>query len=222
LLIPLAALIGGLWLLRHDSHPHLRWYVLAGVAIFGTELPRMDTLHLAWSVPILLVVGVIALDRVALPYAVLAVAAALALLAPVWTDRLSYLGQGAFAPVADVQAPARTAADTNGVIADIQQRTAPGEPIFVYPTSPLLYVLADRPNPTAFDHLNPGAATDAQLANVIADLQRSHTRLVVMNDFWQSAWGPPGNNVALEDWLNTHYTEVARDGAYRVLIASGL
>jgi hypothetical protein len=135
--------------------------------------------------------------------------------------RLTFFAEP-FAPVADVEAPAETATDLNHLVADIQQRTAPGEPIFVYPTSPLVYVLAGRPNPTEFDHLNPGAATPAQLQQVVTDLQGSHTRLVVISDFWEKVWGPPDDNALLEDWLSAHYTEVARDGDYRVLMASDL
>jgi hypothetical protein len=221
LLIPLAAILGGVWLLRRDSHPTLRWYLLAGLAVFGTELPRMDTLHLAWSTPILLVVGAIALSRLSWPFAAAALVGAVLVLAPTWTDRLAYLGQP-FAPVADVVAPAQSAADLTDLLAEIQQRTRPGEPIFVYPTSPLVYVLAARPNPTRFDHLNPGAASPQQLDQVIGDLQRSGTRLVVISDFWESVWGPPETNALLEDWINAHYTDVARHGAYRVLMASGL
>ncbi|HEY2593064.1 MAG TPA: glycosyltransferase family 39 protein [Chloroflexota bacterium] len=221
LLIPLAAVVGGVWLVRHDSHPTLRWYLLAGLALFATEFPRMDTLHLAWSAPVLLVLGAIALSHLAWPFAALSLVGAMALLAPTWSARLTYFAQP-LAPVADVVARTQTSADLESLIADIQQRTRPGEPIFVYPTSPLVYVLADRPNPTRFDHLNPGAATPEQVDQVIADLQRSGTRLIVISDFWESVWGPPGDNAALEDFIAAHYTEIARHGAYRVLIASGL
>jgi hypothetical protein len=221
ILIPLAAILGGVWVLRRDSHPLLRWYLLAGVALFATQFPRMDTLHLAWSTPLLLVLGAVALSRLVWPVALVGLTLSLALLAPIWIGRLESLSEP-LAPVAGVRAPLQTAADLHDLVADIQQRTAPSEPIFVYPTSPLVYVLADRPNPTRFDHLNPGAASPAQLQSLIADLQRSQTRLVVISDFWEAAWGPPGENAMLEDWLNTHYAEVAQHGAYRVLVPSGL
>jgi hypothetical protein len=222
ILIPLAAIAGGVWLLARDAHPALRWYVLAGLALFATEFPRLDTLHLMWSTPLLLVVGAIALSRASWPAATLALLATVVLLAPTWTERLTFVTQP-FSPVADVQPTTQTAADLSGLVADIQQRTQPGEPIFVYPTSPLVYVLADRPNPTRFDHLNPAAATPSQLEQVADDLQRSNTRLIVISDFWESNWGPPGDNAILEGWLSAHYpVEVAHDGAYRVLMASSL
>ena len=98
-------------------------------------------------------------------------------------------------------------------------RTAPEEPIFVYPTSPLLYVLSQRRNPTRFDHLNPGAASPADIDQVIADIQSSHVPVVVVSDFWEGVWGSPGANAVLETWIDAHYREVARHGAYRVLTA---
>jgi hypothetical protein len=213
LLIPLACLIGGFVLVRREAG----WLLLAGACLLMTQVPRMDTLHLAWSAPLLLVVGAAALAR-APAQVVAASLASMALLAvPVLNSRASPLRTERVASVAGVEVPRATASDLQGALDQIAQRTAPGEPIFVYPTSPLLYALAGRPNPTRFDHLNPGAATPAQIQATIADLERSDVRLVVVSDFWRTAWGPPGPNAALEDWLEQHYTAVAGAGSYRVL-----
>jgi hypothetical protein len=183
----------------------------------------MDTVHLVWAAPLLLVIGGIALDRLAWPLSAVSLALVAVLLAPTWTDRLAYLGEPrATVASAGVAAPTQTALDTDAVVAQVQQRSQPGEPIFVYPTSPLLYVLADRPNPTAFDHLNPGAATPAQLSQLVDDLTRRQPPVVVISDFWEGVWGPPGDNAVLEDWLNAHYVEVARAGAYRILAVRSL
>jgi hypothetical protein len=216
LLIPLVALIGGLGCLRHDSSPYLRWYLVAATALFLTEFPRMDTLHLAWSTPLLLVVGAIAFERAPRPIAVLAAVAVAALLWPGLASRLAYVAEPR-ARLADVTAPSDTVFEIQAVLDDVHQRTRPGQPLFAYPTSPLLYVLADRPNPTRFDHLNPGAADPAQINQVIADLERAYVPVLVISDFWEAGWGPPGGNAPLESYLASHYTEVARHGPYRVL-----
>jgi hypothetical protein len=240
-LVPLACLAGGLWLARRNPAPteetpqpassenpldvkRLRWYLLAGVAIFGTQYPRMDTLHLAWSAPLLLVIGAAIVDRLKPAVASLAMLGLLALSWPTLASRVSSLTDRPLVPIstnvrfaAGLDVPQATANDLEGIVADIQQRTQPGEPIFVYPTSPLLYVLAERPNPTRFDHLNPGAATPRQIQGVIADLDTAHVRLVVVSDFWQAVWGPPGPNAPLEDWLAGRFAEVSRYGAYRVM-----
>jgi hypothetical protein len=217
LLIPLAVVLGGLWLLRRDSHPHLRLYLLAGLALMLTEFPRMDTLHLIWATPLLLVVAAIALERVPRAVAIACLVVTGVLLWPTLSARLTLVSLPR-SQVDGVWAPAQTAADLQPTLDDIRQRSQPGEPIFVYPSSPLLYVLADRPNPTRFDHLNPGAASPQQVQQVIADLERANARVVVISDFWEAAWGDPGPNAALESWIAAHYSEVARHGAYRVLV----
>jgi hypothetical protein len=217
LLIPLAAIVGAVWLIRRDSNPHLRVYLLCGVALFLTEFPRMDTLHLLWSAPLLLVLGAVTLERLPRGTALACLAATVVLLWPNFSSRLAFLALPR-AALDDVQAPLQTALDIQGAVDDVRARTQPGEPLFVYPTSPLLYVLADRPNPTRFDHLNPGAASPAQIEQLIAELERSNTRVVVISDFWDSVWGAPGANAELEAYLAGHFTEVDRHGPYRVLI----
>ena len=99
----------------------------------------------------------------------------------------------------------------------VAANSAPGEPIFVYPTSPLLYVLADRPNPTRFAHLYPGAATPAELNDVIASLDRFPIQLVVVFESDLAYWGPPEDNAPLESYLVDHYHPVAQFDEYRVL-----
>lgn len=219
ILIPLACLAAGVWLLRNDSHPHLRLYLLAGSALFLTELPRVDTLHLLWSAPLLLVIGAVALERIPRRLALLSLAATAVLLWPNLSSRVSYTALPR-APVDGVDAPMQTASDIQSTLDDIQARTQAGEPIFVYPTSPLLYVLANRPNPTRFDHLNPGAATPEQLDQVIADLHAANVHLAVISDFWIATWGPPGANAVLQTWLEQRYVEVGRHGPYRLLAAA--
>ena len=213
LLIPLACLIGGLLLVRREAG----WLLLAGGCLLMTQYPRMDTLHLAWSAPLLLVVGAAALARAPAQVVAASLASVALLAVPVLNSRAGPLRTERVAVAAGVEVPRATARDLQGALDQIAQRTAAGEPIFVYPTSPLLYALAGRPNPTRFDHLNPGAATAAQIQATIADLERSDVRLVVVSDFWRAAWGPPGPNTTLEDWLAQHYTPVATAGSYRVL-----
>jgi hypothetical protein len=221
LLIPVGCLVGGLWLVRRSADPRVRWYLVAGSALLLTEFPRMDALHLAWSAPLLLVPGVAALSRMRAVFAGIALAGAVALVSPTVTSRLAYVAAPR-ALIDGLDAPSQTAADLDALVADVQQRTSPGQPIFVYPTSPLVYVLTERRNPTRFDHLNPGAATPAEIDATIANLSAAAPRLVVVSDYWRTGWGPPGANAPLEAWLaGTFSVEVARHGPYRVLM-SGL
>jgi hypothetical protein len=102
----------------------------------------------------------------------------------------------------------------------VRANTAPGEPIFIYPSSPLVYVAADRPNPTRFAHLYPGAASAEEVQGVIAALSQIPVRIVVVSGAELAFWGPPAGNQPLEAYLAQSYREVARFGSYRVLTRS--
>jgi len=222
IVIPILCLLGGVATWRATREPRLRWYVLAGAGLFLTQYPRSDSLHLAWSAPLLLVVGTVALQRVRPLAAGVLVAWATFLCVPILQYRVDQVAQATVAiqgiPGANaLRVPAQTWSDLLNTIAEIQHRTAPSEPILVYPSSPLLYALSARPNPTRFDHLNPGAATPVQLQQAIEQLRAADVRLIVVSDYWRHAWGPPGGNASLEEWLFGRFQEVARFGPYRVL-----
>ena len=95
--------------------------------------------------------------------------------------------------------------------------TSPGEAIFVYPSSPLLYVLANRPNPTRYSHVYPGMST-ADQQRLASTLDRARVRIVVVSDAWVDFWGSTEGDSVLDAYLNTNFQEQARFGVYRVLI----
>jgi hypothetical protein len=121
------------------------------------------------------------------------------------------------ASVAGMTVPAPEASRLVAAADYISANTRPGEPIFVYPTAPLLYVLAERPNPTRFDHLYPGAASPSELSSVIDALEATPVNLVVVSESQLLFWGPPAQNSALEDYLANNYAPVAQFGDYYVL-----
>ena len=57
-----------------------------------------------------------------------------------------------------VRVTAQQARDLGELLAALRARTAPGEPIFVWPAETGIYFLADRPNPTRFGQLVPTEA----------------------------------------------------------------
>ena len=114
--------------------------------------------------------------------------------------------------------PSEQAATLLAAIRFVRANTAPDEPIFVYPSSPLVYVASDRPNPTRFTHLYPGAASAQELQGVIAALDQTPVRIVVVSGAELAFWGPPAGNQPLEAYLAGTYREVARFGSYRVLM----
>ncbi|MBV9325389.1 MAG: hypothetical protein JO352_16575 [Chloroflexi bacterium] len=117
--------------------------------------------------------------------------------------------------VAGISVPTPEASRLIAAAQYVSANTRPREPIFVYPTAPLLYVLADRPNPTRFAHLYPGAASPSELTTVIGELAR--VNLVVVSESQLLFWGKPAQNTDLETYLANNYTPVAQFGDYYVL-----
>lgn len=69
---------------------------------------------------------------------------------------------------------------TDDLVAEVRRRTQPGEPIVVLPWYPIVYFLAERPNPTRYDWLFPGyLTTDSAVAAFIDDIDRSSAQVVV-------------------------------------------
>jgi hypothetical protein len=111
--------------------------------------------------------------------------------------------------------------DLASVIDHLRQTTAPGEPIFVYPTSPLLYVLADRPNPTRYGHLYPGTVPRNDLVELVDALDKSAVRTVVLSEHSFLPGMPTNDNIIVEDFLRLHFVQSQQFGAYRVLTRIG-
>jgi hypothetical protein len=138
-------------------------------------------------------------------------------------------------PVADgVGAPAAEAAELEATVRAVRRAVPPGEPIYVAPRrsdlvtagNPLLYVLADRPNPTRYDIQAPGVVTSAPVQReLVRDLRRARVRLVVRDTSAVTATSEP--NAAgrssgvrlLDEYLERDYRELERHGALVVLVS---
>jgi hypothetical protein len=218
---------------------------VASALMLLAEYPRLDEAHLAWSACLALATGSVVLGQV---YATLVdrwslhglgrgVLATALLAVPVATSLpnlparsvgfLEKANSVRLAPRATVTGlPGFDGALVTGeqsatLVATaiyVRDSTTPGEPIFVYPTSPLLYVLADRPNPTRFAHLYPGAASADGLNQLMATLGQLPVRVLIVSAAGLVFWGPPATNQPLEEYLAARYRDVARFGEYRVLI----
>lgn len=251
LLLPPLSLLAGAWLARRPALTRadwlLRWYLALGAFMLLAQYPRMDLLHLAWSAPLALVVGAVALDRLhtylgrvwrlgladarLLGAALLVVSLFAALPTLNWRARALFqedprTGLPRLIPLVPLEGVAHAEGllvtaeqrdELAGIVSEIQRRTVPGEPIFVYPTSPLLYVVAERPNPTRYAHLYPGAATAAQIQELIRTLDAAPVRVVVISDLWYNEWGRGEANQPLEAYLASQFQERARSGTYRLL-----
>jgi len=76
------------------------------------------------------------------------------------------------------------------VIDYIKTNSSPGEPIFIYHWSPILYFLCGRDNPTKFDTFQPGYNTLAQSEKIIEGLAKHRPPLIVKDAFLEAIKGP--------------------------------
>jgi hypothetical protein len=253
-LLPAIAAWSTAWLARaapvSAAAWRLRWYLVAGSLFLITQYPRMDTFHLAWSAPLLLVLGGVVLacahtwltqrwptgrlrtGLVALGLLSVGLSAAM----PAVYQRAGVLfvsnpdtGWPERTWLVQLDRPAIVDGFRIGVAAAWQLRdlldyldaeTSPGEAIFVYPSSPLLYVLANRPNPTRYSHVYPSMSTADQqlLANT---LDRAGVRVIVVSDAWLDFWGTTDGDVVMTAYLSTNFQERAQFGVFRVLVRAG-
>jgi hypothetical protein len=217
---------------------------VAGAVTLLTEYPRVDDVHLAWSAGLALATGAVVIGQMAgqladrwslrgvqrsmLAAILVAVPAATALPnLPVRFDGLiGTSGVARLWPITDLPAvdgmlvTDEQAATLVDAARYVRSRTARGEPIFVYPSSPLVYLMTDRPNPTRYAHVYPGATSPQGVTSIIAALGQTPVRFAVVSQAALSFWGPPLGTQSLEDYLAGSYQEVARFGEYRVLLRS--
>jgi len=125
-----------------------------------------------------------------------------------------------------------TATPLERTVRFVQRRTGRGEPIYVATRrsdlvtagAPLLYVLADRPNPTRYDIAAPGMVTTEPVQReIVADLKRSRVRTVVRWIDPVSAAPEPNKAgessgvTLLDDYLANAYRRLKSFGDYVLL-----
>ena len=237
-------LIGGLalWLVAAAVlRPPRRVWVALPVALAGLAylLARADEFHLvplAAALPVLLASTAPHARRAAMALA-LALPVALIALDGIDKSRIDLIDSGPLRPIhldiADgVKAPPGEARALEQTVAYIRRAVPPDRPIFVANPrhdlvrvgNPLVYVLADRPNPTRYDVMQPGVVTTAAVQReIVRDLRRSRTGLVVR---WLSpvaaerepnGAGRSSGVRVLDRYLAAAYSPVARFGDYQLL-----
>jgi len=86
-------------------------------------------------------------------------------------------------PGAGLYVTKEEAGNLEAMTAYIDSKTSPGEPIQVFPYSPMLYFLAGRKNPMYFDAIFPGTFSgDGEVRSFINGLDNKDIRLIVFQD----------------------------------------
>ena len=227
--------------LRRAPVEPLAWYLLVGTLAALSFYPRMDVTHAMFSGPALFVVGAWALAWAhrllarqasrwvqGLVFVSLLVVPAAAMLPHVYWRYVTISYANPRAPVppplvpldlerAEVLVPDNIALNVRGAVEYVQAGTPPGESFFAFPVDPLFNFLADRPNPTRFNHMMDGALTPADIQAVIRDLDRAKPRYVLWDHGNVVYFGIDQMHPALSDYIWGCYQQVANFTPYLIL-----
>jgi hypothetical protein len=225
---------------RIPANP-LAWYLLAGGLTALALYPRIDTTHAMFAGPPLLVVGAWGLALAhralagrasqvtqALVYISLLIVPIAAVLPHVSWRYVTIMHADPRSPTpppyvdldlerAAVKVPEHIAASVRGAVGYVQAGTPPGAPFFAYPVNPLFSFLADRPNPTRFNHFIAGALTPSDLDEVIGDLDRAKPRFVLWDHGGATYFKVDRTNRPLSDYIWGCYSHVASFTPYLIL-----
>jgi hypothetical protein len=116
----------------------------------------------------------------------------------------------------------------DGLVAEVERRTRPGDPIFILPDFGILYEATGRRNPTRLDWPNESFLTQAFIDGEVSDLQRDPPKVVFLQtqregayqrdqppiDWANTKWAP------IYDYLVAHYTQVGSVQDIKVMIPS--
>ena len=133
-----------------------------------------------------------------------------------------------------VQTSPADARSLRRLIVAVHRLVPPGRPIFVADPrfdvvrvgDPLLYITLGRPNPTAYDVMQPGLVTTATVQRrIIASLRASDTTVIVrwLNPTAEPRPLPahPAGAHLLDRWIAAHFRPDLTDGDYGVLTRRG-
>jgi hypothetical protein len=222
------------------------WLATFGMAMFFLQYPRMDEPHLIFSFPPMMAALAWFLSRAETriiggftrqPRLVLRTAVYVALVAvpmlslfpasnwrwsmlmpprPSWETPQPHI----YVPMANARARILAlpylAQSLDSVAEEIQSRTADGEPIFVFPASPMIYYLTDRPNATRNNHFLPGLVSGEEEQRVIRQIQERAVRVVVIEPAFEIQWLRDTDYAQLRSFLRTDFELSTQIGPYEI------
>ncbi len=68
------------------------------------------------------------------------------------------------------------------VLKIVDEKTNPGDKVFINYYAPMLYFLIERDNPTAYDYLSPSALSEESKRKLLESLSKEKVRLIVTHD----------------------------------------
>lgn len=232
LLLPGLLLIGIVGLLWSGSdwwelfRPNLLPYWICGLALFVSELQRMDILHLIYGSPLLIILTLVIQKKLFENHKIF-YNIGLAIL----FFCLIFLGTFRLA-VAISTKPMNTRRGTVYLIKTdealefINKKTKPGENVFIYPYYAMYYFLADINNPTSYNNLLYQYHTQEQFIDAIEDIEKKKVKYILWDTKLEKQnlrkWFPRykmmhKEDLLMENYLESHYEMIDILNGFRVL-----
>jgi len=200
-------------------------YWICGTAFWLSEIHRKDIAHLVFGSPLWIVLGFYYVRRVRSRWVqqtlqlVAISAVVLCLLNP------------AVALVAPYQTVTRRGIVYNAfretpVLEFLQARIQPGEPVFIYPYSPLYYFLSAAQNPTRHSILLYGYNGADEFRDAVQSIESKRVEFVLWDTVvsgenlrrWFPGYSDPAvENQVLEAYLQSHYRLLDTRNGFRIL-----
>jgi Dolichyl-phosphate-mannose-protein mannosyltransferase len=200
---------------RDTAKPEILLYWLCGWALWLAEIHREDIPHLVFGSPLLIILCIYYLEDYRTKIADLALQV-LAISAVCLAGFNLFLVLSAAHPT---KTRVGTVAQFNSdpVLTALGERAAPGEEIFVYPSSPEYYFLSATTNPTRYSGLGYNYNSSAEFQGVVRVLDEHHVRYVVWNTvleesllklYFPSMKPARPDELIIEPYLESHYKTV--------------
>lgn len=198
-------------------------YWMCGTALWLAEYHRKDITHLVFGSPLLVILGVFYLQE----YRTKIAGLALQILAISSTSLAAFnlcLVLTAHSTATRVGSVALFTQDP--VLAQIENRAAPGEEIFVYPSQPIYYFLTKTKNPIRYGGLMYNYNSRADFEEVVRILDQHRIKYVVWDTeyiernfkmFFPSSKPVRADELIVEPYLESHYKVVWAKGGTRVM-----
>jgi 4-amino-4-deoxy-L-arabinose transferase-like glycosyltransferase len=202
-------------------------YWTAGVALWLSEIHRLDTEHLIYGSPMILVLLLFLWTTYCQSRQFLKVSGIAFILVSLGLF-------GAFNVFVAVNASQQQSTRRGSVrlfaedtaLKFLHEEVKQGDSVFVYPYYPMYYFLADVRNPTRHSILMYHINTKAQFNEVILDLEQKKVNYVLWDTVVEGArlsiWfpgyrHPPNEKLRLERYFETHYRVIGVKGGFKIL-----
>ncbi|MGD0097516.1 MAG: hypothetical protein ABSB60_13550 [Terracidiphilus sp.] len=202
--------------------PIIMLYGLCGVALWMSEMHRLDINHLVFGSPLLMILFTYCMEVTSRKYADWTLQ--LVAMTCFWLGTFNFLGALTAHSIATPIGSVAIFKD-DPVLRYIVKNIAVGEEMFVYPYHPAYYFLSSTINPTRYSLLMYNYNTDEEFYDAIRSIEQSRTRYVIwdtgllayVKDYFPTSNREAKSGLIMEPYLESHYKVLKEIDGVRIM-----